>query len=110
MCLPPVGDAAGPHFALLGKLAASLDLACLSMGMSADYPAAVSLGATHIRPAQPYSVRAASHMHNTVGRDVRQNTPHNGARYGDTAKRRLEIIFFKMQKNGTARRRHGGHH
>ena len=49
MCLPPVGDAAGPHFALLGKLAASLDLACLSMGMSADYPAAVSLGATHIR-------------------------------------------------------------
>ena len=49
MCLPPVGDAAGPHFALLGKLAASLDLRCLSMGMSADYPAAVSLGATHIR-------------------------------------------------------------
>ena len=34
-------------------------------------------------------------MHNAVGRDVRQNTPHNGARYGDTAKRRLEIIFFK---------------
>ena len=49
MCLPPVGDAAGPHFALLGKLAASLDLACLSMGMSDDYHAAVSLGATHIR-------------------------------------------------------------
>ena len=49
MCLPPVGDAAGPHFALLGKLAASLDLACLSMGMSADYATAVSLGATHIR-------------------------------------------------------------
>jgi len=24
-------------------------LACLSMGMSADYPAAVSLGATHVR-------------------------------------------------------------
>ena len=54
MCLPPVGDAAGPHFALLGKLAASLDLACLSMGMSADYPAAVSLGATISVSAQPY--------------------------------------------------------
>jgi pyridoxal phosphate enzyme (YggS family) len=49
MCLPPVGDAAGPHFALLAKLAASLDLTCLSMGMSADYAAAVSLGATHVR-------------------------------------------------------------
>ena len=31
MCLPPLGDAAGPHFALLGKLAASLDLAYLSI-------------------------------------------------------------------------------
>ena len=49
MCLPPVGDAAGPHFALLAKLATSLDLTCLSMGMSADYAAAVSLGATHVR-------------------------------------------------------------
>ena len=49
MCLPPVGDAAGPHFALLAKLAASLDLTCLSMGMSADYTTAVSLGATHVR-------------------------------------------------------------
>ena len=46
-------------------------------------------------------------MHNAVGRDVRQNTPHYGTRNGDTAKCRLEIIFFKMQKNGTARRRHG---
>ena len=57
--------------------------------------------------AQPYSDRAASPHAQAVGRDVRQNTPHNGARYGDTAKRRLEIIFFKMQKNCTARRRHG---
>ncbi len=49
MCLPPAHEAAGPHFALLGKLAASLDMAHLSMGMSADYAEAVSLGATHIR-------------------------------------------------------------
>ena len=49
MCLPPVGDAAGPHFALLAKLATSLDLKFLSMGMSADYATAVSLGATHVR-------------------------------------------------------------
>ena len=49
MCLPPVGDAAGPHFALLAKLAAALELPCLSMGMSADYEKAISLGATHVR-------------------------------------------------------------
>ena len=49
MCLPPAHEAVGPHFALLGKLAASLDMAHLSMGMSADYAEAVSLGATHIR-------------------------------------------------------------
>ena len=49
MCIPPVDEAAGPHFALLGKLAARLDLPALSMGMSGDYPTAIALGATHIR-------------------------------------------------------------
>jgi pyridoxal phosphate enzyme (YggS family) len=49
MCLPPIDEAAGPHFALLGKLAAQLNLAHLSMGMSGDYQTAIALGATHIR-------------------------------------------------------------
>lgn len=49
MCLPPQDEAAGPHFALLGKLAAQFDLPNLSMGMSGDYPTAIALGATHIR-------------------------------------------------------------
>lgn len=49
MCIPPVDEAAGPHFALLGKLAAAHHLSYLSMGMSADYPTAIGLGATHIR-------------------------------------------------------------
>ena len=49
MCIPPVDQPVAPHFALLGKIAARNGLAGLSMGMSADYPAAVELGATHVR-------------------------------------------------------------
>ncbi len=49
MCLPPVAQAAGPHFALLGKLAAQIGVENLSMGMSGDYATAIGLGATHIR-------------------------------------------------------------
>ena len=49
MCIPPVNDLASPHFALLGEIARRNGLANLSMGMSADWPLAVQLGATHIR-------------------------------------------------------------
>lgn len=49
MCLPPVEQPAGPHFALLAKLAARHGLAKLSMGMSADYETAIDFGATHVR-------------------------------------------------------------
>lgn len=49
MCLPPQDEAAGPHFALLGKLAAQFSVPYLSMGMSGDYQTAIALGATHIR-------------------------------------------------------------
>jgi pyridoxal phosphate enzyme (YggS family) len=49
MCIPPVADVAAPHFALLAKIAARNGLGLLSMGMSADYEAAVALGATHVR-------------------------------------------------------------
>lgn len=49
MCLPPAAQAAGPHFALLGKLAAQIGVQSLSMGMSGDYATAIGLGATHIR-------------------------------------------------------------
>lgn len=49
MCIPPIDAAAGPHFALLGKLAAQIGVPGLSMGMSADYKTAIGLGATHIR-------------------------------------------------------------
>ncbi|MFN3890016.1 MAG: YggS family pyridoxal phosphate-dependent enzyme [Beijerinckiaceae bacterium] len=49
MCVPPVGEQASPHFALLGQIAKRNGLADLSMGMTADYPLAIQLGATHVR-------------------------------------------------------------
>lgn len=49
MCIPPQEDAPAPHFAFLKQAADRLGLAAVSMGMSADYEAAVELGATHVR-------------------------------------------------------------
>lgn len=49
MCIPPVEEPAGPHFALLAKLAKENGLEALSMGMSADYVTAAKFGATHVR-------------------------------------------------------------
>ena len=49
MCIPPVGDAPAPHFALTAKIAARNDLKNLSMGMSADFAIAIQFGATHVR-------------------------------------------------------------
>ena len=49
MCLPPVDEEPSLHFALLAKIAARNGLSVLSMGMSADFEAAVAFGATHVR-------------------------------------------------------------
>jgi pyridoxal phosphate enzyme (YggS family) len=49
MCIPPAEEPAGPHFALLAKIAARNGVAKLSMGMSADYETAVMFGATSVR-------------------------------------------------------------
>ncbi len=49
MCIPPAGEPAGPHFALLAKLAGRHGLKLLSMGMSGDYLTAARFGATHVR-------------------------------------------------------------
>ena len=49
MCIPPVGLEPSPFFALLVEIARRHDVTDLSMGMSADYPAAVMLGATCVR-------------------------------------------------------------
>ena len=49
MCIPPVGEPPGPHFALLAKIAARNGLAKLSMGMSDDFETAIRFGATSVR-------------------------------------------------------------
>ncbi|MBB98592.1 MAG: YggS family pyridoxal phosphate-dependent enzyme [Rhodobacteraceae bacterium] len=49
MCIPPVEDMPGPHFALLQKIAARNGLSELSMGMSADFETAIRFGATYVR-------------------------------------------------------------
>lgn len=49
MCIPPVDENPGPHFALLAKLAREAGLGGLSMGMSSDYETAIAFGATHVR-------------------------------------------------------------
>ncbi len=49
MCIPPAEDPPSPHFALLARLAKTHNLPILSMGMSADYEAAIQTGATHVR-------------------------------------------------------------
>lgn len=49
MCIPPVDEEPSLHFALLADMAERLDLARLSMGMSADYEVAVAFGATDVR-------------------------------------------------------------
>jgi pyridoxal phosphate enzyme (YggS family) len=49
MCIPPVGEEPGLHFALLAEMAKRAGLPSLSMGMSADFATAVKFGATHVR-------------------------------------------------------------
>jgi len=49
MCIPPAGADPVPHFRMLRGMADSNGLAGLSMGMSADFEAAVAEGATHVR-------------------------------------------------------------
>lgn len=49
MCIPPAEGDPRPHFAALAALAARHGLRTLSMGMSADFEAAIAEGATHVR-------------------------------------------------------------
>jgi PLP dependent protein len=49
MCIPPEGEEPAPYFALLREIARRNGLQKLSMGMSADFEAAIRFGATHVR-------------------------------------------------------------
>ena len=64
MAIPPAGEQASPHFALLGVIAERNGVKELSMGMSADWPLAVQLGATYVRIGSAIfgSRQTASHI------------------------------------------------
>jgi uncharacterized pyridoxal phosphate-containing UPF0001 family protein len=49
MAIPPLGVEPAPYFALLAELGRRHDVAGLSIGMSADFEAAIMLGATAVR-------------------------------------------------------------
>ena len=49
MCIPPMNEAASPHFWLLSNLARDNGVEKLSMGMSGDYEIAAEMGATSVR-------------------------------------------------------------
>jgi pyridoxal phosphate enzyme (YggS family) len=49
MCIPPADHDPLPYFRQLAALAKRCGVSCLSMGMSGDYAAAISAGASHVR-------------------------------------------------------------
>ncbi len=49
MAIPPLGTEPAPYFALLAEIARRHDVTGLSIGMSADYATAVTIGATVVR-------------------------------------------------------------
>jgi pyridoxal phosphate enzyme (YggS family) len=49
MCIPPFDEEPAMHFALLAKLAETIGLKELSMGMSGDFAKAIAFGATYVR-------------------------------------------------------------
>jgi uncharacterized pyridoxal phosphate-containing UPF0001 family protein len=49
MCIPPADEEPAMHFALLREMAKRNDLSELSMGMSLDFEAAITFGATSVR-------------------------------------------------------------
>jgi hypothetical protein len=66
MCVPPLGEHASPHFALLKTIAERNGIAQLSMGMSGDWPLAVQLGATYVRLGSAiYGARSAAALANS---------------------------------------------
>ena len=49
MCIPPADRDPTPYFAQMAALAKQHHLPILSQGMSGDFPAAITAGATHVR-------------------------------------------------------------
>lgn len=49
MCIPPLNENPGPHFALLAGIGRKTGIGRLSMGMSDDFETAIAMGATEVR-------------------------------------------------------------
>lgn len=49
MCIPPLDENPGPHFALLAGIGRKTGIGRLSMGMSDDFEIAIAMGATEVR-------------------------------------------------------------
>lgn len=64
MCIPPEEENSTPHFQMLAQIAERNGLQGLSMGMSGDFEAAITAGATHIRVGSAiFGARAATPRH-----------------------------------------------
>jgi uncharacterized pyridoxal phosphate-containing UPF0001 family protein len=62
MAIPPANELVSPHFAMLHVIAERNRLTERSMGMSADWPLAVQLGATYVRVGSAiFGARDSSH-------------------------------------------------
>ena len=74
MCIPPIDEEPAVHFALLAQLADAVNLAGLSMGMSADFETAIQFGATHVRIGSAiFGARPATPIHDDLRSDLRQD-------------------------------------
>jgi pyridoxal phosphate enzyme (YggS family) len=62
MCIPPAGEPAFPHFALLKIIADRNGLSKVSMGMSADFESAIRFGATSVRVGSAVFGGRAAHQ------------------------------------------------
>ena len=99
MCLPPADEPPAPHFALTAKIARRNELNLLSMGMSADFPAAIAMGSTHVRVGTAIFGRGAIRIEYrfsffATGVHTRRSQlphPHSDAAGGGTAVRPCHV-------------------
>ncbi len=101
MCIPPAGEPPGPHFALLGKIAARNGLAKLSMGMSDDFETAIRFGATSVRVGSAVFGGAAAlgaDLHRVARQGLRQQLLKVRAGNGDAALGRRIVRWLRCRK------------
>ena len=113
MCIPPAEDPPSPHFALLATIARRNGLKALSMGMSADFEAAIQLGATHVRVGSAIFGREGLATQPTISirgarSDRVQEPPDHPPLDRDAAGGRLEARPGEVQEDRAAAAAHDG--